>query len=294
MGELQGWRRSLPTIGPVRPARDLWAIYEPFHVVTYFAPEARAAFEAVGYRGFWRGYFAGRSAPLGRTPAAVVTALFGGFAPRTVERALPAVWELAPPEVALEARLDGARDALGRILAGRDAEVEEAAALLRSVAERAATGGRALGAANAVLPWPDDALGVLWQAATTLREVRGDGHLAAQLAVGLDGLSTMVLRTGIDLAREVLQESRGWTEEEWEAARAGLVSRGLMSPDGTATISGRARLERAEELTDDLAHEPWEAAGDHVADRFREVAGPLSDLVRPELPTVTPIGLPTR
>lgn len=281
-------------MGPVRPARDLWAIYEPFHVVTYFAPEARSAFEDVGYRGFWRGYFAGRSAPLGRTPAAVVTSLFGGFAPRTVERAIPAVWELAPPEAALEARLAGARDALGRLLAGRESEVEKAADLLRSVAERAETGARALGAANAALPWPDDPLGVLWQAATTLREARGDGHLVAQLAVGLDGLSTMVLRTGIDLSREVLQESRGWTEDAWEAARAALVSRGLLSADGTATISGRAKLERAEELTDDLSFEPWEAAGDDVADRFRAVAGPLSDLVRPELPAVTPIGLPTR
>jgi hypothetical protein len=224
----------------------------------------------------------------------VVTSLFGGFAPSTVERAIPAVWELAAPEAALEARLDGARDALGRLLAGRDGEVAKAADLLRSVAERAETGARALGAANAALPWPEDPLGVLWQAATTLREARGDGHLVAQLAVGLDGLSTMVLRTGIDLSREVLQESRGWTEDEWEAARAALVSRGLMSADGTATISGRAKLERAEEMTDDLALEPWEAAGDDVADRFRAVAGPLSDLVRPELPSITPIGLPTR
>src|SRR5262249_17746670 len=45
-------------------ARRMWTLFEPIHTVTYFAAEARAAFEAAGVRGFWRGYFAGRSAPL--------------------------------------------------------------------------------------------------------------------------------------------------------------------------------------------------------------------------------------
>ena len=43
----------------------MWTLFEPVHAVTYFAPEARSAFEAAGLRGFWRGYFAGRAAPLG-------------------------------------------------------------------------------------------------------------------------------------------------------------------------------------------------------------------------------------
>jgi hypothetical protein len=36
--------------------RSLWRIYEPLHAVTYVAPQARAAFESAGLRGFWRGY----------------------------------------------------------------------------------------------------------------------------------------------------------------------------------------------------------------------------------------------
>ena len=47
------------------PARHLWTLFEPLHAVTYFTAEAGAAFESTDYRGFWRGYFAGRSAPLG-------------------------------------------------------------------------------------------------------------------------------------------------------------------------------------------------------------------------------------
>ncbi len=36
-------------------ARHMWRLFEPVHVVTYFAAEARAAFEDAGLRGFWRG-----------------------------------------------------------------------------------------------------------------------------------------------------------------------------------------------------------------------------------------------
>jgi len=36
--------------------RSLWRLYEPLHAVTYFAPQARAAFESAGLRGFWRRY----------------------------------------------------------------------------------------------------------------------------------------------------------------------------------------------------------------------------------------------
>ena len=94
--------------------RHLWQLYEPVHAVTYFAPQARAAFEGVGLRGFWRGYFAGRAAPLGAVAAAPVTALFFSFAPAMVSRALPEVWRRASPEQALAARLDGAVALCGR------------------------------------------------------------------------------------------------------------------------------------------------------------------------------------
>jgi len=272
------------------PARQLWSLFEPLHAVTYFAPEARTAFEAAGLRGFWRGYFAGRSAPLGLAPAAVTTALYANFAPRMVERAIPSIWELASPEESLAARLEGSVAALERLLDGAD--VAEAATLLQSVAVSAPTAGRALGAANAALPWPTEPLAVLWQAATVLRELRGDGHVLAQLSVGLDGLSTMVLRCGHDLARDALQPHRGWTDEEWEASESSLVDRGLLGPDGRIATTGRALLDRAEARTDELAQEPWTIAGAEVAARFAELAAPLARAARTALPPVNPIGLP--
>jgi hypothetical protein len=271
----------------------MWMLFEPLHAVTYFAPEARAEFEGAGLRGFWRGYFASRSAPLGAAPAAVTVALYANFAPRMVERAIPSIWELATPDRALAARLAGSVAALNRLLDGADgADVGEAASLLQLVADAAPTSGRALGAANAALPWPAEPLGVLWQAATVLRELRGDGHVLAQLAVGLDGLSTMVLRSGHDLPRDVLQPNRGWTDEEWATAGESLAVRGLLGMDGRITSAGLDVLERAEALTDELAQEPWTIAGSDTALRFAELAEPLARAVRAELPEVTPIGLP--
>src|SRR5260370_13466549 len=111
-------------------ARSMWTLFEPIHAVTYFAPEARSAFEEAGLRGFWRGYFAGRAAPLGAANAAVVTASFFNFAPAFVARAIPGVWELITPADALRVRLEGATVALRGLLAGREASAAAAAALL--------------------------------------------------------------------------------------------------------------------------------------------------------------------
>jgi hypothetical protein len=91
-------------------ARSMWTLFEPVHAVTYFAPEARSAFEEMGLRGFWRGYFAGRAAPLGPVNAAVVGASFFNFSPAMVARAIPGVWELISPAEAL-------RDARSRLAA---------------------------------------------------------------------------------------------------------------------------------------------------------------------------------
>jgi len=71
------------------PARRLWRLAEPLHAIVYFASEAHRALEEVGLRGFWRGYFAGRAAPMGAVGAGVVTASFLGFHPAFVAERSP-------------------------------------------------------------------------------------------------------------------------------------------------------------------------------------------------------------
>src|ERR1700675_2138742 len=96
-------------------ARQLWTRAEPLHALTYFAPESQQAFEDAGLHGFWRGYFAGRAAPLGKAPAGMVTATFYGFHPAFVARAIPSIWSIVTPARALDARLEGIDRAVGRI-----------------------------------------------------------------------------------------------------------------------------------------------------------------------------------
>jgi hypothetical protein len=218
-------------------ARAMWTMFEPVHDVTYFAPEALSGFTEAGLRGFWRGYFAGRAAPLGGTRAAVVAASFFNFAPSFVARAVPGVWDLVTPADAIAVREAGATAALRRLLDGREAEAAKAADLLWRAAEDLDFAGRALAAANAELPVSGEPLTRLWQATTLLREHRGDGHFAALAAADIDGCEAVVLRCAkdADISRDMMQPVRGWSDEQWDAAAARLAERGLTGEDGAIT-----------------------------------------------------------
>lgn len=127
-----------------------------------------------------------------------MVAAFFGFAPAMVARALPSVWHLVSPEDALHTRLTGAVQALAELTYDLpEAHLTELAELLEAAADHLDHSGRILGAVNAALPRPEQSLGRLWQAATTLREHRGDGHVAALVAAGLDGPESLVWRASI-------------------------------------------------------------------------------------------------
>ncbi|GGM14389.1 SCO6745 family protein [Dactylosporangium sucinum] len=275
------------------PERRMWSLFEPVHAVTYFANDALGAFEEAGLRGFWRGYFAGRSAPLGPVGAGPVIAAYYGFAPRMVARALPDVWTRITPEAALEARRVGSRRTLDKALDGLD--VGEAATLLRRAAESVDVTGRVLGAANAALPWPEDPLDVLWHAATILREHRGDGHVAALLVEGVGGCESNVWRVALrdGDGRDFYQPARGWTDEEWDAALDRLRSRGWADGDGKATAAAHQGYTRIETITDRLAAGPWEALGPDATNRCAELLYPIAVRASRLLRHPNPIGLPS-
>ena len=275
-----------------RAARTLWTLFEPIHAVTYFAPEALSAFGQAGLRGFWRGYFAGRGAPLGAAGPAVVTASFFNFAPAFVARAIPGVWELVTPEQALAVRLDGAAGALRGLLAGRESEAAAAADLLWRAAGELDCAGRVLAAGNAALPVPGGNLARLWQAATLLREHRGDGHFAALVAADIDGCEAVVLRCGLDLRKEDLQPVRGWTDEQWDGARSRLADRGWVGPDGALTDAGRDAHTAVETATDDAAARPWAHLGPDITAEAVKVLTPLAQACASVLPYPSPIGVP--
>jgi hypothetical protein len=277
-------------------ARAMWTMFEPVHDVTYFAPEALQAFTEAGLRGYWRGYFAGRAAPLGGTRAAVVAASFYNFAPSFVGRAIPGVWKLITPREAIAVREAGAAASLRRLLGGREAEAAKAAGLLWRAVQDLDFAGRALSAANSELPVSDDPLTRLWQATTLLREHRGDGHFAALAAADIDGCEAVVLRCAKDISRDLMQPVRGWTDEQWGAAAARLTGRGWISEDATLTPAGRAAHDAVEAATDQAAQRPWTRLGAAGLAEVADVLLPLARACAASLPEVIPVGRlqPTR
>ncbi|MFL6239477.1 MAG: SCO6745 family protein [Actinomycetes bacterium] len=274
-------------------ARHMWSLYEPIHVVTYFTPQARSAFEDAGLRGFWRGYFAGRAAPLGAVEAAPVVASFFSFAPQMVARAVPDVWTRISPADALHVRMAGAVAALGSMLTDVDAVSRaEIADLLGAATANVDCAGRVLGAANAALArttgdWPR-----IWQATTILREHRGDGHVAAQVAADVSGCEALVWRASYDLVRDHLQPNRGWTDDEWVAAHARLVDRGWLDAEGKPTADGEAHHDAIETATDRAALAPWRQLGAAGTQRLIELLTPLARVLAAPLVDFNPIGLP--
>lgn len=262
--------------------------------MTYFAPEARAAFDQLGYRGFWMGYFAARSAPLGPVAPEVVTAVFYNFAPQRVAKALPAAWQIAGPEAALRARLDSAVATLRRYGLKEDENVRTAAELAAKAARRAPADGRALFAANGALPWPDDPLAALWHATTLLREQRGDGHVAVLTAAGISGRECNVLHAAANrVPREYIARTRDYDDDEWHRVERQLGARGLLGEDGSLTAAGRALKEQVESSTDALALSALEALSDDEVEALFQALTPITRAVVEggDVLAVTPMAL---
>src|SRR5450759_104981 len=125
--------------------RRLSVLVESIHAVVYFAPEPQSAYAELGLRGYWRGYFASRAAPLGAAGPQLVTALFVGFARAMVTRSVPEVWAVASPQQVQAARLFGATAALRRLFNDDHLPTVAAAAALTSRRRAAAGGGRTAG-----------------------------------------------------------------------------------------------------------------------------------------------------
>lgn len=276
--------------------RQLWQGFEALHDVVYFTPAAGTAYAEAGCRGWWMGYFASRAAALGPVGPDVVTALFFGFAPRMVERAIPDAWRMADRDAVLATRRRIAGEALRDILDG-EIETAELAAVVDVTGRMAATAprsGRALFAATAALPRPTDPVDALWHDVTALREFRGDGHVAALVAAGLSGCSANRLMFALGLVPANQRERRGYTEQEWELALADLLERGWVHPDGTPTREGRAARAEIELLTDRLCEPATAAVGYDELQSFTRTVVHLAQLVGRSgmIPYPNPTGVP--
>ena len=154
--------------------------------------------------------------------------------------------------------------------------------------------GRVLAAANQGLRKPDDPLGVIWQAATTLREHRGDGHNAALVAADVTPVQAHWLKIAAgDTDAQTLTISRGWPDETWQQGRQDLQARGWLDPSAALTLQGHAARDSIEQQTDTAATSPWDHLGPSNTDRLAQLIAPLTKAIRQAgiLPLQNPIGM---
>jgi hypothetical protein len=273
---------QLPHPDPV--ARRLFELTEPISLVNFFSPEPNDSMAALSFHHYWDGYFAGRSAPLGRVPAEVVHAAFYNFADGEVARHIPKVWQTTTPEAAHAARERGCVAALRRILGDlvETPELARAAELLARASTSAPTVGRVMYAGLRSLPMPEEPLARLWHAANMLREHRGDGHIVALVSEEIGGIESHVL-SALDMGIYPA-ESFGRIHHLPEARLAevmdGLHARGLLDASGRFTDAGRATKDRIESLTDRLAEAPYDGLEPLELDELIGSLEPISTRLR--------------
>lgn len=265
-------RRPDPSDAPAVSAWMLGAL-GVLHAPVYRSRELRGRLADLGIGDPMAAYLAQRSAPLGRPGAALVTATFYGFAPAVVAAHVPAVWDRADPARVITTTLEAMHELLGRLLTGRDAEVAELASLLMAVAAAEPTAGRPLAAAWGAVPSTGEPLLDLWLATCTIRESRGDAHVALLVAEGIGPLASHLVTQGDRPdARAALQALRGWTAEEVDAEAARLRQVGLLDADGARTAEARALRADIERRTDERSAASWTAVGPDVVTRVAALA----------------------
>jgi hypothetical protein len=267
-------------------ARTLRNVTEPIAAGVYFAPEAHEGYEAQGLD-YFEGYFCSRSACLGAAPWSVVCAAFAAFKPAAVEAAVTSGWQKTTPAPMLAAREAGATAQLERLV-GDSVEpsgVERATEILYAGSAGVDPSGRALFAGLSILDRPTTSFGALWRSADLVREHRGDGHIAAWMP-HVDSTEITVLT---ELAWGIPPRSyvftRGWSEEEVDAAYARLTDRGLIA-DGALTAEGKELRSHIERTTD----ESTSAVMDRIGDDYDELIALLTPIAEA---IVTGGGYPT-
>lgn len=265
-----------PAVGKTDRVRRLAGALEPVAASVYFAREVHDAFLAVGFGppteaegclpiADLPSYFCSRAGCMGQVPGEVVVAAFGVFSPELIVPNVERGWATAPLDVILRTRLAGQTAALERVL-GTPPGVGRATELLLRAGRAVDVGGRFLAAGLRSLPLPDDGWGRLWRAADIVREYRGDCHLAAWTAAGLDpveaGLMTEIY---YGMPSTSYHRGRGWRPEQLAAGLDRLAAHGWTEGDPPSfTAAGRAVREGIEVATDRQQRPVLEALGGDV------------------------------
>ena len=256
-----------------KKARALGGALEPFAGQVYFSPECHANYEKLGFGpspGEFAGvqgpeltaYFTSRGSVMGQVPGELVAAAFGVFNPAVVVPAVTQGWTLTDAATICDARDDGAIGQLTRILGEKPDGVDRANELLARATAVLRPEGKPLYAGLRSLPLPGSPVGDAWRNADRLREYRGDAHVAAWTVAGFDATEICLLTEPYwGLPLRTYSRTRGWSDEEFDAAEERLAARGLLR-DGAFTDDGRAAREALEAATDVQMTPVLDALGD--------------------------------
>jgi hypothetical protein len=237
---------------PSSGARRLRDALEPIATIGWWSRPAADAWTALGHD-FFDGYVWGRAASLGADvePSVVVSA-FGVFSANLLVPVYLHGRTISSREAILGARAEGASKGLREATTGVGLEViDRLSACLLEVLATVEPGPRHLFGALQSLAVPSDPHGRLWRAAELFREHRGDGHLAACAAAGLDMAEMNVLtETWLGYPLGEYSATRGFSPEQLASAESRLKDRGWMAADSTMTEAGRQARIAIEEATD--------------------------------------------
>lgn len=280
----------MPTTGASHAVRDaaraLARAVEPVVGQVYFAPECHARYAALGFSpspgsstagvAFPDGpaYFTSRGSAMGQVPGEVVAATFAVFNPAVVIPAVTYGWALTDAATIAEERLLGATEQLTRLLGEQPDGLDRAVALLARATAPLEPCGRALFAGTLSQPLPGSPLGDLFRLGDRLREYRGDCHIAAWVAAGLDATEVGLLTEpywGVPVRTYI--RTRAWSDAQLDAADERLRAAGLLD-DGGLTDQGRALREDIELATDAQMAPALDALGDDTD----ELVAILTDL----------------
>ncbi|MFD9667500.1 hypothetical protein ACFWAY_38840 [Rhodococcus sp. NPDC059968] len=270
-------------------ARRLRNALEPVAAGVYFAPEAHAAYEELGFAGSpvthegaarpdLTAYFTSRGACLGQVPEVVVAA-FGCFNPKVVVPAVEAGWQIAGREAVLAAREKGATAMLARVLGDQPDGLDRVTELLRRGAAAARWEAHPIYGGLRSLGFPGNPIGDLWRAADLLREHRGDSHVITWAVGGVDAVEILLLtEQWWGLPARAYAPTRGWAAADMDAGFERLEKRGLMTGNKKLTDAGRAFREEIEVRTDELERSVLDALGDDL-DELLSHLDPWSEAV---------------
>src|SRR4051812_22145157 len=252
-------------VAAATPARRLRDAIEPIAMHDVWSASVNATMAEHGLD-FLEQYVVGRGAPMGEPGGAVVAAAFGVFEPGVIA----GLWDggcakLAPKDmIALRDRVAGEslRATIGS--AAPEDEVVAVAEVLEQAIDAVDGTGRPLFSGLRAQPRLTDPYARLWRAADAVREHRGDSHMAACVAAGLDPVRMGILsEVWVGFPVGEYSGTRAWPEDVHAKAVTRLESDGLIA-DGKITPEGTAFRDAVEKATDVAQDDLLAAVGDDL------------------------------